>query len=410
MPRPPRRPRLVCLALAGLSMLAGCGGRSTRDGAAPPERAASEAAEAATDREAASIDAVGLRVALNTELREHTYLAASATGQALRGDAAGSAGAAAALDHNTTQLAQLVGTVYPDAQDSFRELWASHVDLLVRYTQAIAAGDQAAADGVAGELATFSQTLADRFEQITGLPADVSQPLVLQHVTGVKTVVDLQKAQDFDAAYRSLRTVIGHTDLMAMPLAATIARQQGLEGSARGQVPELQVSLNRLFQEHVFLAGSATDEALSGNIAGFAGAAAALGGNTNDLSNTVGSIYGQETGDLFNGLWSSHIDMLVRYTQGIGAGDQGAADTAAAELTEYVGTLASTLEQLSGLPADASGPAIGQHVRSLRGAVDAQKAGDPTSAFSQLAEAGQHMQMLADPLATRIARQQGLSQ
>jgi hypothetical protein len=409
MPRVPRL-GLVSLALAATMLLAACGGAggAPTQQAAPPSEPAHSGMSQMSEPEAASIDAAGLRVALGNELREHTYLAASATGQALAGDDDGFNAAAQALDGNTDDIAALVGTVYPDVQESFRELWASHIDMFVRYTQGVASDDQPAADAAVADLTTYADTLAATFEQVTGLPATASQPLIAEHVTSLKSVVDSQKARDFNAVYANLRTAMAHMDMLAGPLAQQIATQQGLPGSVSGQAPDLRAGLNGLLQEHVLLAGSATGQALGGNQAGFEGAAAAIGGNTNDLSAAVGSVYGEETGTAFNGLWASHIDMFVRYAQGVAAGDQAAADAAVNELTSYVGTLASTLEQVTGLSADASTPLITEHVLSLKGAVDAQKAGDFAGAYEQLSEAGAHMQAIADPLAQQIATQQGL--
>ncbi|MGH8910662.1 MAG: hypothetical protein ACRD0K_30245, partial [Egibacteraceae bacterium] len=49
----------------------------------------------------------------------------------------------------------------------------------------------------------------------------------------------------------------------------------------------LRVALNKLLSEHVFLAAMATQNALGGNTPGFEAAAAALGGNTEDLAGLV---------------------------------------------------------------------------------------------------------------------------
>ncbi|MGH8712334.1 MAG: hypothetical protein ACREVA_13715, partial [Burkholderiales bacterium] len=340
-------------------------------------------------------------------LSEHVFLAAMATQNALGGNTPGFEAAAAALGGNTEDLAGLVGSVYPDVQAPFNELWASHITMFVDYTQGIAANDTAKADDAVQRLTTYSQTLADTFQQVTGLPATASQPLILTHVTTLKTVVDKQKAGDFAGAYTDLRTAMGHMDTIAQPLANAIATQQGITGTIDSPAANLQVALNGLLQEHVFLAGAATGNALAGNTPAFEAAAAALGANTTALSTAVGSVY-PDVQAAFNELWASHIVMVVDYTTGIAANDTAKANDAVTRLTNYVGTLADTLEQVTGLPASASRGLIQDHVLTLKAAIDAQKAGDLPAAYTNLREAGGHMQAIADPLTSAIVTQQNL--
>ncbi len=415
MPRALSRLRLATLTTVALMLLAACGGGApAEDEATAPDQGAAEQTEtqsAAEEPAAPEIDAASLRAMLNNALREHVFLAATATGAALGGDTAGFDAAAAAVGGNSEDIAALVGSVYgPELQETFLGLWNSHIDMVVRYTQGIAADDTAAADAAVAELTTYSQTLADTFDQVTegGLPASASQPLILDHVLTLKSVIDKQKAGDVAGSFTDLRTAMNHMDMIAKPLAGAIATQNGIPGSVEGTPADLQTGLNALLQEHVLLAGTATGNALGGNTAGFEAAAGAVGANTDDLAAAIGSIY-PDVQEPFRGLWASHIDMVVRYTQGIAADDTAAADAAVAELTEYVNTLASTLEQVTSLPASASSPLILQHVTTLKSAIDAQKAGDLTAAYTNLRAAANHMHEIANPLAATIVQQQGLS-
>jgi len=283
--------------------------------------------------------------------------------------------------------------------------------MVVRYTQGTAAGDQAAADAAVAELQTYSQTLADTFESVTegGLPASASQPLILDHVLTLKSVIDKQKAGDQPGAFADLRVAMEHMDMIAKPLAGAIATQKGIPGAVDSQAADLQTGLNGLLQEHVLLAGAATSYALAGNTPAFEAATGAVSANTDALAAAVGSVYGPETGGVFKELWASHIPMVVDYTTGVATNDQAKIDDAVARLTAYTDTLANTLEQVTTLPASASKPLILSHVTTLETAIDAQKAGDATAAFANLREAAGHMHEIANPLAASIATQQGLS-
>jgi hypothetical protein len=174
---------------------------------------------------------------------------------------------------------------------------------------------------------------------------------------------------------------------------------------------ELRATLNRLLQEHVYLAGLATGEALAGNEAGFEAAAGQLTrGNTADLADLVGAVYGADVREQFFGFWNSHIEMFVDYTVATAEGDEAAQEDAVERLIGYSQELADTFETLTdgALPASATQPAIQEHVVTLKEAVDAQAAGDAEAAFANLRAAAHHMDGMAEALAGAIATQHGL--
>ena len=174
---------------------------------------------------------------------------------------------------------------------------------------------------------------------------------------------------------------------------------------------ELRATLNRLLQEHVYLAGTATGQALAGNDEAFQAASVALTkGNTGDLADLVGTVYGDDVREQFFGFWNSHIQLFVDYTVATAEGDEEGQNTAVDALINYSQELADTFETLTDgeLPAEASQPGIEMHVTTLKAAVDAQAAGDAELALSNLRDAAHHMDGLAEPLANAIATQHGL--
>lgn len=412
MPRLLRRMQLVSLALVALLMLAACGGAAKPEAPLPPPVDSSPQAEPEKPTEVV-ITADALRVTLNNMLREHVFLATAATGAALAGNTAGFDAAAKALkEGNSVDLADLLGKVYGnDTRETFLGLWNSHIDMFVAYTQGLAKDDKAAQDKAVADLTQYTKDFSAALEKITGLPATASAPLVADHVRTLKTVIDKQKAGDATGAYTDLRAAMSHMDMIAKPLAAQIAKQQGFAGTADSKAADLGAALNGLLQEHVFLAGAATGAALSGNTAGFTAAAQAeKEGNSADLANAIGAIYGKDTGEVFLGLWNSHLDMFVAYTQSLAKDDKAAQGKAVTDLTNYVGSLASVLEKVTegGLPSSASSGLIQQHVTTLKTAVDLQKTGDASGAYTDLREAANHMRMLADTLAQAIAKQKSI--
>ncbi len=174
---------------------------------------------------------------------------------------------------------------------------------------------------------------------------------------------------------------------------------------------ELRATLNRLLQEHVYLAGTATGHALAGNDEAFQAASVALTeGNTGDLADLVGAVYGDDIREQFFGFWNSHIQLFVDYTVATAEGDEDGQNAAVEGLLNYSQELADTFETLTDgeLPASASQPGIEMHVTTLKAAVDAQAAGDAELALSNLRDAAHHMDGLAEPLANAIATQNGL--
>lgn len=171
--------------------------------------------------------AADLRVALNQLLFEHTTLAASATGAALRGRKAEFAAAADALDMNSQDLAAAIGSVYgKDAGDAFLPLWRKHIGFFVDYTMAKASGSRKKQDKAVNDLVQYSEDFGAFLASANpNLPKDVVAGLVKSHVVGLKDVVDAQAAKNPKLAYQKLREAAKHMQMVADPLADAIAMQ-----------------------------------------------------------------------------------------------------------------------------------------------------------------------------------------
>ena len=168
-----------------------------------------------------------LRTALNLTLREHVFLAASATGAALGGRAKEFADAAGALDANSVQLSKTIGSVYgADAEQAFLALWRKHIGFFVDYTNAVAKNDKKMQEQAVGNLIGYAKDFAAFLASANpNLPAAVVADLVKSHVVGLKTVVDAQAKGDWTAAYARLREAAAHMQMIADPLADAISRQ-----------------------------------------------------------------------------------------------------------------------------------------------------------------------------------------
>jgi hypothetical protein len=362
------------------------------------------------------VQATDLRAGLTGLLTEHVYLAALATGSALRGDEAGFDAYATALngetDSNTSELVDAITSIYGDETgEAFDGLWRSetHIPAVVAYTQAVAADDKAAADQALKDLLGYAKTFGETMNSVNeNLPAVAVEEGVKHHATTLKAVIDAQKAKDPKKTYAALRTAYGHMAEFATTLTDATAKKfpDQVEGDAKAPAAELQAGLTSLLREHVLLASSATGAALRGDTATFEAAAGALNGptdsNSSSIVNAIGSVYGDEVKKAFDGLWRSegHIPGFVAYTQAVAKDDSAAKDAAVADLTAYAKTFGETMNSVNeNLPADVVEEAITSHATTLIAVIDAQKAEDRSTEATALRDAVHHMSETAKALA-----------
>jgi hypothetical protein len=402
---------LLALALVGVA----CGGDSDKSSSATSEPSQIQLASTTTG-------ASTLRAGLTDLLTEHVYLAALATGSALRGDTKGFDAYATALNgptnSNTSDLVAAIGSAYgPEVGKAFDGLWRStgHIPGFVAYTQAAAANNQAGKDQALADLTGYAKTFGTTINSVnSNLPAAAVEDGIKMHASTLIAVIDAQKAGDQPKVYSSLREAYGHMNGLAATLAGATAKKfpTKFDGSADSKAAALRAGMTSLLREHVWLAASATGAALGGRMPQFEAAAAALNGptnsNTSDLVAAITSVYGADVGKAFDGLWRSngHIPGFVAYTQALAANNKAGQDKALADLLAYAKTFGVTMNQVNkNLPAAAVEEAIKMHASTLLAVIDAQKAGDATKVATALRAAVHHMSGTADVLAEATVKQ-----
>lgn len=170
---------------------------------------------------------------------------------------------------------------------------------------------------------------------------------------------------------------------------------------------DLRVTLDRLLGEHALLAVATTQKGLDGD-KDFEAIAGALDANSVELSEAIGSVYGDEAAEQFldgPSLWRDHIGFFVDYTVGLATKDKAAQDQAVDNLTGYTGAFSGFLSGATGLPQDALQESVTMHVMQLKGQLDAYAAGDYEEAYRLFREAYAHMVETGDTLATAIVQQ-----
>jgi hypothetical protein len=408
-----KRMRLAA-GLAALTLpaaLVGCGGS---DEEATPATTAAQT-ETGASQGAVSIEspAADLRITLDRLLGEHALLAMFATQKGFGGEKDFEA-AAAALDANSVELADAIGSVYGEtARAEFLDgalKWRPHIGFFVDYTVGLAEKDTAAqkkaVDNLMGYVESFSSFLADATE----LPQGALRDAINAHVMQLKGQIDAYAAADYPTAYTNLREAYQHMFMTGDTLAGGIVEQKPdmfSQGDATASASDLRVTLGRLLGEHAILAMTATQKGVSGS-KDFDAIAEALDANSVELADAIGSVYGDEArttfldGDL---MWRAHIGFFVDYTVGLAKGDKAAQDKAVDNLMGYVAAFSSFLADATGLPQDALRESINAHVMQLKGQLDAYAAGDYAEAYEAYREAYHHMYMTGDALAGAIVDQ-----
>ena len=197
------------------------------------ESSKSSADKANQAKPTSTTQAADLRAGLTGLLTEHVYLAALATGAALRGDTAGFEAYAAALNgptnSNSADVVNAVRGVYGDeVGNAFDGLWRSqgHIPAVVAYTQALARNDKPGQDKAVNDLMGYAKTFGTTMNQVnSNLPADAVEEGIKMHATTLKAVIDAQKAGNVRQVAPALREAVHHMSGTADVLAEATVKK-----------------------------------------------------------------------------------------------------------------------------------------------------------------------------------------
>ncbi|UJF26605.1 copper amine oxidase [Planococcus sp. 107-1] len=368
--------------------------------------ASASAMEAGTATPAAE-----LRIALDTVLTEHAFLAVEAMRKGVDG-AEDFDQASGALLANADDLKAAVASVYGDeGAAQFDEIWKSHIGYFVDYVTATAKEDQAGKDKALADLEEYKKTQSDFFDAATEgrLPAAAVQEGLDMHVDQLVEAFDAYVAGDFETAYALERESIHHMSMFAETLSVAIADQFPEKfDNTNPDTPavDLRAQLNMTFTEHAGLAAMAMQDGADG-AESFDQASAALLANADDLTAAVASVYGDEAGAQFEEIWKSHIGYFVDYVVATGEGNMEGQEKAKADLDQYIIEQAALLDAATEgrVPADALEEGLKAHTGQLLAAFDSYVAGDFDAAYNSIREAYAHMSMPAAGLSAAIVDQ-----
>ena len=210
---------------------------------------------------------------------------------------------------------------------------------------------------------------------------------------------------------RSLRPVAGAVAALLLLVPATFAASPSPHqhastdtGAAFGSpAAQLRVDLDRLLAEHAFLTIEQMRSGLAGT-ADFAAAAAAVEGNSVDVTAAIASIYGPSASDPFGEIWRSHIGYLVDYAIALREGDESAQQGARSGLATYRSNLHEFLTDANpGINLSGIIESLDMHTAQLLKFIEIEAELDHDGAYALEREAYPHMFHLGDALAKVIA-------
>ncbi|MEU4563370.1 hypothetical protein AB0F72_33740 [Actinoplanes sp. NPDC023936] len=161
----------------------------------------------------------------------------------------------------------------------------------------------------------------------------------------------------------------------------------------RQSAADLAVRLQALFGQHSVLAADAMRSRIRGDDDFVQAADAALGRNTDAMTDLMGQLFGPDMVAAFGPMWSGHVVELVAYASAVAGRDDASREDARAELVEYERKLSEHLAGLSDgrLDQPAVHHALAAHIEHLTEQADAYAAEDYAAADRVYRDAYRHL-------------------
>jgi hypothetical protein len=355
---------------------------------------------------AADTPATALRVLLGRLLGEHSFLLMESI-RAESFDARDAGALRAALDANSADLSDAIGSVYgAAARDGFSKLWDQHIDLLIAHAEAKREGRAGDADAALAALTRFrhdfAQFLASANPMIDGHgEADAVQ----LHLDQVIAFTDGDYVKAYEAEREAFRHMFAFGDHLARAIGTQFPDKFAGATVAWSPTSNLRLALGRLLAEHLVLSAEAMRSGMS-DAPDAPAARAALDANSTDLAAAIGSYYGQEAEAAFHEVWNKHVIAYLDFIDAYAQDDDAARSRALMALHAYHNEIATFLAAANPhLTETGVSDLIRRHVQSLITQVEATAAGDHVRAIATVRSGYAFMFEVGDALSSAIAAQ-----
>lgn len=356
--------------------------------------------------------AADLRADLDQLFSEHFALTVAFMQKAHDGDEDADA-AGAALDQNTAELTGAIESIYgEEGAEEFERIWQSHINFFGDMVGAEVAGDEDARAEAEENLENYVQEFSAFLDAATegNLPQEAGEEAISAHVADVTDTFDAYADGEYEETYMNFRHGFHHMFEIGVNLGGAITEQMPEEfDNTEVSTPasDLRSDLNHLLSEHFFLAVFGMQKGLDG-ADDFDQTQWALDENTADLTEAIGSVYGDEGAEAFEPIWQSHINFFGDMVAAEVEGDEEARMQADEDLAAYVVEFSAFLDGATegGIPQEAGEEAISAHVADVTNTFDAYAAGDFDRTWNDEFRHGfHHMFVLGEVLSGAIVAQ-----
>lgn len=354
----------------------------------------SEAPNAAATTSATALDPEA-RIALERELGHHTMLAIDAL-RAAADDTPRLADAQRALQRNTDQLSGAVADVLDTPAAAFNDVWVARIDALLALVRAPDGGD--AEDELAAAQQEYGALVAGAAPG--ELSAEDAAAELAAHDAQLVEQLEAHRDGDLAEAFALQRDAYSAAFRIGQQLVlATGASQDATSGAV-----ELRSAMTQLFAEHTWLAVLTARRSARG-AKDARHPAAALNGNTEDLTAALLSIYDEKAAVAFEERWGEAIDALLRFTAATVELEGDDRRAAAADLKAATQRVAEHLADITegSVDADEAHDVLAEHFQRLRRHSNAVANSRWRRAYDAADEAYTASQAVADLVAGGIA-------
>lgn len=339
--------------VVALLVAVGCtnGGGAPDPGGAGGSAAPGGTVDTVTD---AAIDA-DRRIQLERALGHHTMLIVDAM-RAIADGSPREADARRALERNTDRLGDAVAAALDTSAAEFADVWLARIDAVL----ALAAGGDAA-----NELRSAQENYGVLMAAAVGeqLSAADATALMVEHDEQLTEQLSRYRDDDRAGAFALQREAFS----TAFRLGQELVVAAGATAGATSGAAELRSAMHQLVAEHSWLAALTARRTARG-ARDARHPAAALNGNTEDLTAALLSIYDERAAVAFDELWREAIDALMRFTAAAAELDDEDRQSAAADLRAATRRLAAHLAAMTedAIDQQAARDALAEHFRVLR--------------------------------------------
>jgi hypothetical protein len=268
--------------------------------------------------------AADLRARLDLLLGEHVMVVAKLSLAAGGNRPNEYKGYASLLTTNADDLKAVIASAFGASTAArFASIWETQNGHLVDYTIGLVTHNATKSNGaVSGLVNGFIPQFAQLIASVTQLPESSVARLSTDQLRMTRTMIDDQVARNYTKMYVDLRSAYANTSRLGDALAMSIVQKfpDKFPGNPSNKATDLRASLNRLLQEHAYLATMTTGALAGSRNAEQAAAQIALAGNGADLSRVLGGLLGGPMATRFDQMWSAKDAELVIYSGSIDAG------------------------------------------------------------------------------------------